>query len=120
MKKEIPIRLDKRAEEIFHELHEILKKAGRWADGDEYTLAVLSQAYADFDVCREAIEEDGLFYDSGKMKRKHPATELQKEMISTIEKFTGYFQFAPKFRDKTDNTSVNDPLEKFKSKYGKN
>jgi P27 family predicted phage terminase small subunit len=117
---ESPVKIDKKARKIFIELFRILRKANRWADGDAYALAVLSQAYADLDVCREAILEDGLFYTSKTLKRKHPATELQRELINTIEKFTGYFQFAPKFRDKADNTSQDDPLEKFKSKYGAN
>jgi P27 family predicted phage terminase small subunit len=112
-----PIKIDKLARKFFIQLYNILKETDRWAEGDEFALSVLSQAYSDLDKCREELEQDGLFYTSKTMRRKHPATELQKELIATVEKFTTYFKFAPRFREKMENVSSEDPVELLRKKY---
>ena len=103
-----PVRISKKARKIFRELYKVLRSSDNWADGYEYSLSVLAQAYDYYDQCLMELEREGLFYESKSMRRKHPAFELMAEQVKVIKELSAQFKLAPRFREKGEAVQNSD------------
>ncbi len=70
---------------------------------DFMTLVSLIDLWAEYDRSQEIIKEDGLFYDSGKMKRPHPALDTINRCRRDLVIYIDHFGLSPKARSKMEN-----------------
>lgn len=67
-------------------------------DGDEHLLAILANAYADYDEAAKVIEDKGLLLPGDTMYRQNPMFKAKQECIKTIESLSLHFGLSPKAR----------------------
>lgn len=82
---------------------------------DEDLLAVLANCYYIVDLAWDEMEEDGIVLEGDKMKRKHPAHEIARDMISRISDLSKHFGLSPlsrgeSFRAKKDEGDKLDEI----------
>jgi P27 family predicted phage terminase small subunit len=109
---ENPIRISTEGRVIFEKLYPVLLDSERFTPGDEYNLTLLCEALADYDDCREILNREGKFYQSGTMQRVHPAWTAQMDIIKTIKDLSAGFLLSPKHRHGGEGIpSSMDPME---------
>ena len=90
-----------------------LDDMGVLAHADQWALALLSEAYAEWDAARTLIEEEGLTYDSetqnGTIKRPHPAASIRDDAWRRMRSMLTEFGLTPAARAKV--TAIPDAEE---------
>ena len=85
------------------------------AETDRHILRILCEVLAQYDECEEILAEEGRFYDSGSgVKREHPASKKQGELMKEIRAYSSRLGLSPADRAKVEalpDADEVDPLE---------
>jgi len=60
----------------------------------------LVDLWAEYDSSQEIVKDEGLFYDTGKMKRPHPALDTINRCRRDLTTYIDHFGLSPKARSR--------------------